>query len=200
MERIITADLVLINNLSSRIYTENRPSMNFTIEKSIEILERTPEVLEAMLKNISAEWTEKTEGGETWSVFDVLGHLVHGEKTDWIPRVEIILSDRQDKTFEPFERFAQFEESKGKTLPELLDEFKRLRKKNIDVLRSKKLTGKNLKEKGVHPAFGEVTLAQLISTWTVHDLDHVAQISRVMAKQYKEEVGPWIDYLRILNL
>ncbi len=174
--------------------------MNFTIEKSIEILERTPEVLEAMLKNISAEWTENNEGGETWSAFDVLGHLVHGEKTDWIPRVEIILSDRQDKTFEPFERFAQFEESKGKTLPELLDEFKRLRKKNIDVLRSKKLTGNNLEEKGVHPVFGDVTLAQLLSTWTVHDLDHIAQISRVMAKQYKEEVGPWIDYLRILNL
>ncbi len=174
--------------------------MNFTIEKSMEILERTPEVLEAMLQNISVEWTENNEGGETWSAFDVLGHLVHGEKTDWIPRVEIILSDRQDKTFEPFERFAQFEESKGKTLPELLDEFKRLRKKNIDVLRSKKLTGKNLEEKGVHSAFGEVTLAQLLATWTVHDLDHVAQISRVMAKQYKEEVGPWIDYLRILNL
>ena len=174
--------------------------MNFTIEKSIEILERTPEVLDAMLKNISPYWTENNEGGETWSVFDVLGHLVHGEKTDWIPRVEIILSDTQDKTFEPFERFAQFEESKGKTLLELLDEFKRLRKKNIDVLRSKKLTGENLKGKGIHPAFGEVTLAQLLATWTVHDLDHIAQISRVMAKQYKEEVGPWIEYLRILNL
>lgn len=174
--------------------------MNFTIEKSIEILERTPEVLEAMLKNISPEWTENNEGGETWNVFDVLGHLIHGEKTDWIPRVEIILSLAPDKTFKPFDRFAQFKESKGKTLPELLDEFKRLRKKNIGVLRSKKLTGKNLEEKGVHPAFGEVTLAQLISTWTVHDLDHIAQISRVMAKQYEEEVGPWIDYLRILNL
>ena len=174
--------------------------MNFTIEKSIEILERTPEVLEAMLKNISPEWTEKTEGGETWSVFDVLGHLVHGEKTDWIPRVEIILSLAPDKTFKPFDRFAQFEESKGKTLPELLDEFKRLRKKNIGVLRSKKLTDKNLEDTGIHPAFGDVTLAQLLATWTVHDLDHIAQISRVMAKQYEEEVGPWIKYLRILNI
>ena len=174
--------------------------MNFTVEKSIEILERTPEVLEAMLKNVSPEWTEKTEGGETWSVFDVLGHLVHGEKTDWIPRIEIILSGKPDKTFEPFDRFAQFEESKDKSLPQLLDEFKRLREKNIGVLRSKKLTDKNLNEKGIHPALGEVTLAQLLATWTVHDLDHIAQISRVMAKQYKEAVGPWVEYLKILNL
>lgn len=174
--------------------------MNFTIEKSIEILERTPEVLEAMLKNISPEWIEKTEGGETWNVFDVLGHLVHGEKTDWIPRMEIILSDARDKTFEPFDRFAQFEESNGKTLSQLLDEFKELRKKNIGVLRSKNLADKNLEEKGIHPAFGEVTLAQLLATWIVHDLDHIAQISRVMAKQYKEAVGPWREYLKILNL
>ena len=174
--------------------------MIFSIEKSIEILERTPDVLEAMLENMSAEWTENNEGGETWSVFDVLGHLVHGEKTDWLPRMEIILSDAPDKTFKPFDRFAQFEESKGKTLAQLLDECKELRKKNIGVLSAKNLSGKNLEEKGVHPAFGEVTLAQLLATWTVHDLDHIAQISRVMAKQYKEEVGPWIEYLRILNL
>ena len=174
--------------------------MNFTIEKSIEILERTPDVLEAMLENVSAEWTENNEGGETWSVFDVLGHLVHGEKTDWIPRMDVILSNPQDKKFAQFDRFAQFEESKGKTLQELLEEFKRLRKKNVDVLRSKNLTIENLESKGVHPAFGEVTLAQLLATWTVHDLDHIAQISRVMAKQYKEAVGPWTQYLKILNL
>lgn len=174
--------------------------MSFTVEKSIEILERTPEVLETMLQNVSADWTENNEGGETWSVFDVLGHLVHGEKTDWIARMEIILSDAPDKTFKPFDRFAQFEESKGKTLGLLLDEFKELRKKNIGILRAKNLTGKNLEEKGVHPVFGEVNLAQLLATWTVHDLDHIAQISRVMAKQYKKEVGPWIEYLRILNL
>lgn len=173
--------------------------MNFTVEKSIEILERTPNILEVMLQNISPDWTENNEGGETWSVFDVLGHLVHGEKTDWIARTEIILSDITDKKFEPFDRFAQFEESKGKTLAQLLEEFKSLRKKNVEALRSKKLTVENLEEKGFHPAFGEVTLAQLLATWTVHDLDHIAQISRVMAKQYKEAVGPWIEYLRILN-
>jgi uncharacterized damage-inducible protein DinB len=173
--------------------------MNFTVEKSIEILERTPTVLETMLQNISADWTENNEGGETWRVFDVLGHLVHGEKTDWMARLEIILSDALDKTFESFDRFAQFEESKGKTLSQLLDEFKRLRQKNIEVLRSKNLTGKNLEETGVHPIFGKVTLAQLLATWTVHDLDHIAQVSRIMAKQYKEAVGPWIEYLKVLK-
>ena len=170
------------------------------MEKSIEILERTPEVLETMLQNVSADWTENNEGGETWSVFDVLGHLVHGEKTDWIARMEIILSDAPDKKFAPFDRFAQFEDSEAKTLRELLEEFKGLRKKNVDVLRSKKLTTENLEQKGVHPAFGEVTLKQLLATWTVHDLDHISQISRVMAKQYKEAVGPWTQYLKILNL
>lgn len=173
--------------------------MNFTAEKSIEILARTPAVLEAMLKDVSADWTTSNEGGETWSAFDVLGHLVHGEKTDWIPRAEIILSDAPDKTFEPFDRFAQFEESRGKTSAQLLDEFKSWRKRNIGVLRSKNLTAEDLNKKGVHPAFGEVTLAQLLAAWTVHDLDHVAQISRVMAKQYKEDVGPWAEYLGILN-
>lgn len=173
--------------------------MSFTVEKSIEILERTPEVLETMLQNVSADWTENNEGGETWSVFDVLGHLVHGEKTDWMARMEIILSDAPDKNFAPFDRFAQFEESRGKTLHELLEEFKGLRKKNVDVLRSKKPTIENLEQKGVHPAFGEVTLKQLLATWTVHDLDHISQISRVMAKQYKEDVGPWTQYLKVLN-
>jgi uncharacterized damage-inducible protein DinB len=174
--------------------------MNFTIEKSIEILECTPNVLIAMLQNISPDWTTNNEGGETWSVYDIIGHLIHGEKTDWISRMEIILSGKPDKTFEPFGRFAHFEESKGKSLLHLLDEFKRLRKKNIEYLYSKKLSSKNLEEKGIHPAFGEVTLSQLLSAWTVHDLNHIAQISRVMAKQYKEEVGPWIGYLRILQL
>jgi hypothetical protein len=173
--------------------------MNFSIEKSIEILERTPVVLEAMLQDVSAEWTENNEGGETWSPFDVVGHLVHGEKTDWIARMEIILSDAGDKTFKSFDRFAQFEESRGKTLGQLLDEFKSLRQKNIAHLRSKNLTFENLEEKGVHPDFGEVRLSQLLATWIVHDLDHIAQIARVMAKQYKEAVGPWVKYLKVLN-
>jgi len=173
--------------------------MNFSLSKSIEILERTPDVLIAMLQNISTDWTSNNEGGETWSVYDIVGHLIHGEKTDWIPRMEIILSDKDEKKFELFDRFGQFEESKGKSLPQLLDEFKSLRTKNIEQLLSKKLTLKNLEEKGIHPAFGEITLAQLLSTWTVHDLNHIAQISRVMANQYKTEVGPWVEYLKILQ-
>ncbi len=173
--------------------------MNFTVEKSIEILERTPGVLHTMLQNISADWTSCNEGKETWSAYDIIGHLVNGEKTDWVPRMEIILSDAADKAFTPFDRFAQFEESGGKSLQQLLDEFQMLRRKNIEILRSKKLTDKNLDEKGIHPAFGEVTLSQLLATWVVHDLNHIAQISRVMAKHYKTEVGPWIDYLGILQ-
>lgn len=174
--------------------------MNFTLEKSMEILERTPDVLNTMLQNISPEWTSNNEGGHTWSAYDIIGHLIYGERTDWIPRAEIILSEKYHKKFEPYNRVAQFEESKGKSLTQLLKEFKTLRKKNIDYLRSKKLTDKNLEEKGIHPTFGEVTLSQLLSTWVVHDLNHISQISRVMAKQYKAEVGPWIEYLRILQL
>ena len=184
--------------LSCKIIKKQK--MNFTLLKSIEILERTPGVLMAMLQDVSADWTLNNEGGETWSVYDIVGHLIHGEKTDWIPRMEIILSDNPDKRFEPFDRFAQFEESKGKSLTELLDEFKRLREKNIGHLRSINLSSENSEEKGIHPAFGEITLSQLLSTWTVHDLNHIAQISRVMAKQYKADVGPWVEYLKILQV
>src|SRR5258706_13843023 len=173
--------------------------MHFTIEKSIEILDHTPGVLNTMLRNISADWTSQNEGGDTWSVYDIVGHLIHGEKTDWIPRMEIILSEKNDKRFQPFDRFAQFEESKGKSLAQLLDEFKSLSEKNIEHLRLKKLTDKNLKANGIHPVFGEVTLSQLFSAWVVHDLNHIAQICRVMAKQYEAEVGPWVANLKILQ-
>lgn len=174
--------------------------MNFTIEKSIEILERTPDVLNALLQNISAEWTEQNEGPETWSVYDIIGHLIWGEKTDWIPRTEIILSEDGDKHFIPFDRFAQFKESKGKSLEQLLREFKALRVENIQRLRSKKPGDRELMKCGIHPAFGEVTLAQLLATWVVHDLNHLAQISRVMAKHYLEDVGPWTAYLKVLQV
>lgn len=173
--------------------------MNFTVEKSIEIIERTPDVLEALLKNLSEEWISGNEGGDTWNAFDVVGHLIHGDKTDWIARAEIILSDSEDKNFKPFDRFAQFEESKGKDLSELLAEFKILRRKNIEILRSKNLSDADLKKEGNHPAFGTVNLSQLLATWTAHDLDHIAQISRILAKQYKTAVGPWAEYLKIVN-
>lgn len=173
--------------------------MMFSISKSLEILERTPDLLLTMLYNISEDWTSPNEGGDTWSVYDVIGHLIQGELTDWMPRTAIILSDKADKSFTPFDRFAQSEASKGKTLHDLLNEFKILRHKNLEQLRAKSLTDNDLERIGIHPAFGEVTLAQLLATWTVHDLNHIAQISRVMAKQYKEAVGPWVEYLRILQ-
>jgi len=173
--------------------------MNFDLNKSIEILERTPIVLEVMLRHISTDWTTANEGGDTWSVYDIVGHLIYGEKTDWIPRAEIILSKSQNKTFIPFDRFAQFEESKGKSLSQLLLEFKQLREVNLNILKSKNLTTDDFKRKGIHPELGEVTLAQLISTWTVHDLNHIAQISRVMANHYKLDVGPWVKYLGMLK-
>lgn len=173
--------------------------MNFSLSKSIEILERTPSVLTAMLQNLSPGFTSNNEGGDTWSAYDIIGHLIHGEKTDWMPRMEIILSNKQDKTFVPFDRFAQFENSKGKSLAQLLDEFKTLRQQNMDLLHAKNLTEKDLEATGLHPAFGEVSLAQLLAAWTVHDLNHIAQISRVMAKHYKTDAGPWVEYLSILH-
>lgn len=173
--------------------------MKFELTRSIEVLERTPSVLQAMLHGLSDDWILQNEGDDTWSPYDVIGHLIHGEKTDWVPRMEIILSDSTNKTFAPFDRFAQFDESKGKTLRQLLDEFAALRSENIDHLLAKKISEKDLLKTGIHPAFGQVTLSQLLSTWVVHDLNHISQISRVMSKQYKEEVGPWIEYLRVLN-
>jgi hypothetical protein len=173
--------------------------MRFDLHKSIEVLERTPLVVESMLKGLSEEWTTKNEGPDTWSPYDIVGHLVHGEKTDWMTRLEIILSDNTNKKFTPFDRFAQYRESKGKSLQMLMDEFKTLRKKNILKLRLKKIDSTDLLKKGIHPDFGKVTLKQLISTWVVHDLNHIAQIARVMSKQYKAEVGPWVEYLPILN-
>lgn len=174
--------------------------MIFSLDKSIEVLERTPAVLSLMLNGISADWTNNNEGEETWSAYDIIGHLIHGEKTDWMPRAEIILSDNSNKNFIPFNRFAQFEESKGKTLKQLLDEFKLLREQNISKLRSIKITNEDLQKKGIHPAFGEVTLSQLFAAWVVHDLNHISQISRVMAKQYKGAIGPWIEYLKVVRI
>ena len=173
--------------------------MVFSLKRSVEILERTPDVLYTMVYGISDYWTQHNEGGETWSVFDVVGHLIHGEKADWVTRAEIILSENPDKKFAPFDRLAQFEESKGKTLAQLLEEFKLLRKKNIERLLSKNLTEKDFDKTGIHPSFGEVKLSQLLSTWVAHDLDHISQVARVMAKQYREDVGPWIEYLKILK-
>jgi hypothetical protein len=173
--------------------------MEFNLQKATEVLTRTPGVLATLLDGLSDEWIYQNEGEETWSPFDVMGHLIHGEKTDWIARLEIILSDGPNKEFSPFDRFAQFEESKGKNMVQLLAEFRSLRQQNLAILHSKTIDAAALLKKGVHPVFGEVTLEHLLATWVAHDLGHIAQIARVMAKQYKQEVGPWEAFLPILH-
>jgi hypothetical protein len=173
--------------------------MKFETNKSLQILEKTPSVLKALLENIDEDWVMNNEGPETFSPYDVVGHLIHGEKTDWIPRAKIILEHGVSRPFEPYDRFAQFEESKGKTLKQLLDKFELLRKQNIQWLQSLNVSNKDFEKKGMHPSLGEVSLKNLLSTWVVHDLTHIAQITRVMAKQYKEEMGPWQEFFRILN-
>jgi DinB superfamily len=173
--------------------------MNYTKEQAIEILERTPAVLRTLLSGISNEWVMNNEGPETFSPYDVVGHLIHGEKTDWVVRAKLILEYGTEKPFEPYDRFAQYEESKGKSLQQLLDEFDEKRKQNIEWLKSCQLTQADLERKGMHPVLGEVTLRNLMSTWVVHDLTHIAQVTRVMAKQLTGEMGPWPQFFRILS-
>ncbi|HSH65577.1 MAG TPA: DinB family protein [Bacteroidia bacterium] len=173
--------------------------MNVTINNSVSILSRTPAVIETFLKDLPDDWIKSNEGPDTWSPYDIVGHLIHGDKTDWIPRMEIILSDRLNKTFEPFDRFAQFKASKGKNLNQLVRQFKKIRKGTLTVLQAKNITENDFNKTGEHPALGIVTLEQLLATWVVHDLGHIAQIARVMAKQYGAAVGPWKQYLPILE-
>lgn len=173
--------------------------MDFDLAQGIAVLERTPHVLRAALAGLGTAWTDATEGPETWSPYIILGHLTHGERTDWIPRAQIILAQGADRRFTPFDRFAQFRESQGKSLADLLEEFSRLRADNIATLAGWRLTDAELALEGEHPEFGAVTLRQLLATWVAHDLGHVAQIARVMAKQYREAVGPWRAYLPVLD-
>jgi hypothetical protein len=173
--------------------------MEFALHIALPVLERTPATLRALLSGLPSEWTDATEGPDTWSAFDVVGHLIQGERTDWIPRARIILEQGRSRPFDKFDRFAQFRDSAGKSLAELLDEFARLRAESLATLRSWKLTDAQLWLEGEHPAFGAVTLRQLLATWTAHDVSHLAQISRVMAKQYRDAVGPWRAYLPIMD-
>ena len=173
--------------------------MKFQVEQAVEILARTPATVKSLLANLSADWTGKDENSEDWTPFDVVGHFIHGEETDWIPRAEIILAQGENPAFEPFDRFAQFEKSKGKTLDELLEIFADLRKENLEKLRQMHLTPEQLLLKGIHPELGEVNLEQLLSTWVVHDLTHIRQITIALAKKYSENVGVWKEYLSILQ-
>jgi len=173
--------------------------MEFDLDKAIAVLSRTPATLAALLRDLPRDWIANNEGPDTWSPFDVIGHLIHGERADWIPRARIILQHGESRPFDPFDRFAQFEESRGKTLEELLETFAELREQNLKSLREMNLGAAELALTGTHPALGRVTLKELLATWVTHDLDHIAQVARVMAKQYTSEVGPWAAYISILH-
>lgn len=171
----------------------------FDVAKSVEVLQQTPYTLRRMLEGLSPEWTASIGDIENWSPYDVIGHLIHGEETDWIPRAEIILAQGENRRFTPYDRLAQFERSRGKTLADLLTEFAYLRNVNIEKLAGWQLTPDQLGLTGVHPELGEVTLAQLLATWVVHDLNHIQQIVKYLAAKYSENVGPWKAYLSILS-
>jgi len=173
--------------------------MNISVSDAINLLSRTPQVLEDLLLGIPDTLLHANEGDDSWSPYDVVGHLIHGEKTDWIPRMKICLSDDDHKTFTPFDRFAQFEDSKGKSLPELLQAFRKLREENIATLQSFHLSSEDFKRTAIHPALGTVTLQQLLATWVVHDQNHIYQITRTISHQYQDETGPWRAYLRIIQ-
>ncbi|HEV8124365.1 MAG TPA: DinB family protein [Gemmatimonadales bacterium] len=172
--------------------------MQFDLKEAVPVLERTPATLQSLLGGLPEPWVRQNEGGESWSPFDVVGHLIDGEETDWIPRARIILS-RSGQPFVPFDRFAHKSKNRGSTLAQLLDTFTRLRQENLETLRGFKLQPADLSLPGVHPELGAVTLGQLLATWVVHDLGHIAQVARVMAHQYDGEVAVWKQYLPVLT-
>lgn len=169
------------------------------LEECLSVLTRTPATLDTLLRDLPEAWTTATEGPGTWSPYVVIGHLIHGERTDWMPRLAIILEHGPNRPFDPFDREAQFRESHGKSLSTLLDEFSALRRDNLARLRALNLRPAQFELQGTHPALGPVTVRQLLATWTAHDLAHILQVSRVMAKRYKQEVGPWAEYLSVMK-
>jgi DinB superfamily len=171
----------------------------FSLAEATAVLTRTPATLNALLRGLPNIWVHRNEGKDTWSAFDIVGHLISGERTDWMPRARIILENDEARPFDPFDRFAQVKESQGKSLEQLLDDFARLRRENLAALQALNLQPEDLRRRGKHPALGVVTLSELLATWTVHDLTHVHQLSRVMAHQYCDEVGPWSAYLGVLK-
>ena len=172
--------------------------MTFELDQATEVLQRTPSVLRSLLAGLSDDWVFSNYGENTFSPFDVVGHLIHGEEADWLVRTHVILEDGETKPFAPFDRYAMYEASKGKTLAQLLEEFAQLREKNLNELRALKLTPEKLDKLGMHPALGTVTLRQLLATWVAHDLNHVHQIAKAIAYQYRHEVGPWREYLTFI--
>ena len=173
--------------------------MNFDMQDAVALLARTPATLNALLRELPASWTLGSEGEKTWSPFEVIGHLISGERTDWMPRARMILQFGEARTFEPFDRFAQKRESQNKSLAQLLDEFSRLRSENLGELRALNLSPQDLERRGRHPALGVVTLSELLATWAAHDLTHLHQTSRIMAHQYQQAVGPWSRFLGVMH-
>ena len=173
--------------------------MDHNLPHTISLLARTPATLNVLLRDLPEAWTLRNEGENTWSAFDIVGHLIHGERTDWMPRAKIILQFGETKAFEPFDRWGQERESQGKSLPQLLDEFALLRAENLNGLRALNLRPEDFARRGRHPALGAVTLSELLATWAAHDLTHLHQISRVMAHQYRNAVGPWSAFLGVLQ-
>ena len=173
--------------------------MQFKLPDATQILERTPTVLTEMIAAVPDSWIKATEGVGTWSCYDIVGHLIHGELTDWIPRARVILEHGEAKAFEPFDRCAQFREDQTRPIRALLDQFAFLRAENLVVLQGMRLSNEDLARNGTHPELGTVSLGQLLSCWAVHDLSHISQVARVTAKQYSQEVGPWHQYMSILK-
>ncbi|MGB6391491.1 MAG: DinB family protein [Candidatus Acidiferrales bacterium] len=163
------------------------------------LLARIPAVLNALLRDLPEAWTLRNEGENTWSAFDVVGHLIHGERTDWMPRARMVLQFGESQAFEPFDRWGQEREIQGRSLEQLLDDFLRLRSENLDELRALNLRQEDLELRGRHPALGTVTLSELLAAWAIHDLTHLHQISRILAHQYRDAVGPWEKYLGVLQ-
>ena len=173
--------------------------MEFKLNDATAVLERTPETLLTLLRDLPDVWLIQNEGPDTWSPYDIVGHLIHGEETDWIPRAKIILEHGEERAFEPFDRVAMFEKFKGRSIADLLDTFTRMRADSLHDLQRMNLTPALLEKRGKHPELGVVTLKQLLATWVVHDLGHIRQVVRVMAKQYSDAVGPWKAYLTVLE-
>jgi DinB family protein len=181
------------------IYVGMASMTEFNPTEAIAVLSRTPAALDALLRGLPDIWVRGNEGKDTWSAFDIIGHLIVGERTDWMPRARIILENGEARPFDPFDRFAQAKQSQAQSLQQLLDEYARLRSENLASLQSLNLQPADWSRRGRHPELGVVTLAQLLATWAVHDLTHVHQLSRVMAHQYRDAVGPWSAYLGVLN-
>ena len=173
--------------------------MKQSLEHTTLVLTRTPGAFNALLRGLPDEWILANEGEKTWSAFDIVGHLIHGERTDWIPRAKIILQFGEARAFDPFDRQGHVRENRGKSMEQLLDEFARLRSESLDELRKLNLRQEDLEKRGRHPALGVVTLSELLAAWVVHDLTHLHQISRLMAHQYREAVGVWSAYLGVLK-